>query len=103
MSKMAELDYKIKKHLINLGFNVRSKGVLYWVEAIILYDETKKIKDIYTSIAKNHNTNIGSIDRAMRTAMKPAIDNIKKMYNYDYKITVKAFLNLIYFYKERID
>lgn len=104
MSAMSELDIEIKelKHeLINLNFNARSIGLNYWIEVILLYKTNKKVEFIYNKIAKNHNVTRNSIERAMRTALRPARENIQSYYNYKGNITVKTFLNLIFFYSEK--
>lgn len=94
---------KIIKELVNLNFNVRSKGFDYWIQAIelcfnekIIYD---KMTDIYKTIANFNNVNYLNVERTMRTARKNI--SIKKYYNYtNDKITNMDILKLIIFHLE---
>ena len=70
-----------KQELLELGFNVDSIGIIYWTEAIefikthpLVWD----MMDIYENISKLHNSTIARVERAMRHAIIPAIENIQK-------------------------
>ena len=91
---------EISKLLLNLQFNVSSKGFYYWITAINLYrknyykyDDT--IEKIYNDVAKIHSTTRSRVERAMRTSKEPAIKEIQKQFNYHNKITNKTVLELL--------
>ena len=91
---------EISKILLNLQFNVSSKGFYYWITAINLYrknyykyDDT--IEKIYNDVAKIHNTTRTRVERAMRTARTPATEQIQKQFNYYNKLTNKTVLELL--------
>ena len=91
----------IKNELIQLGFNMNSIGVFYWIEAFKLV-YSQQIVDINGSvciiraeIAKKNNTTMYAVERAMRTALEPAKHNIQKKYNYAKPIKQVTFLNIM--------
>lgn len=49
---------------------------------------------IYEEIGKYNNKTASQVESAMRTASATAKDKIKKMYNYDGKLTNQTILNL---------
>lgn len=90
----------IKQELLELKFNVDSVGILYWIEAIkfikknpLVWDMT----DIYENVAKIHNSTKYKVERLMRYAMLPAMENIQRKYRYYAKIKNQTFLDLIRF------
>ena len=90
----------ISKLLLNLQFNVSSKGFYYWITAIKLYRKNyykyyDTIEKIYNDVAKIHSTTRTRVERAMRTAKEPAIKEIQKQFNYHNKITNKTALELL--------
>lgn len=99
MSKIKGI-FEIKEKLIELNFNVSSKGFRYWIELIHIYceiDAGRYLNEIYEEIAKNNKTKKDSVERCLRTAMKTAKERIRKYYNYkNKKISIKVVLNLIY-------
>ena len=95
----------ISKLLLNLQFNVSSKGFYYWITAIKLYRKNyykyyDTIEKIYNDVAKIHSTTRSRVERAMRTAKEPAIKEIQKQFNYHNKITNKIVLEL---FIEKVD
>ena len=90
----------IKQELLELGFDVDSVGIVYWIDAI-KYSKANplewKMGIIYEFIAEKHNSTISRVERAMRHSMIPATKNIQKKYGYYNKIRNSTFLNLIKF------
>lgn len=89
---------EIKQELLELGFNVNSKGIAYFIDAIEYIKENTlewETMTIYEFIAKRHNSTISRVERTMRFAIEPAIKNIQEKYRYYYKINTSKFLNLI--------
>ena len=66
----------VTESLIKLGIKAKLRGFCYIKEAIIIYPEViyhnKTIKDIYAEIAETYNTNVISVERAIRTAIESA-------------------------------
>jgi two-component system response regulator (stage 0 sporulation protein A) len=66
----------VTESLIKLGIKANLRGFCYIKEAIIIYPEViyhnKTIKDIYAEIAETYNTNVISVERAIRTAIESA-------------------------------
>ena len=90
----------ISKLLLNLQFNVSSKGFYYWITAIKLYRKNyykyyDTIEKIYNDVAKIHSTTRTRVERAMRTAKATATEQIQKQFNYHNKITTKTVLELL--------
>ena len=88
----------IKNMLLELGFNVNSIGIIYWVEAInyvlrnpLWWD----IMDIYDFIAQKYKISISQVERNLRTAIEPAKKNIQDKYKYYKPVKNCTFLNLI--------
>lgn len=89
---------EIKQELLELGFNVDSVGMLYWIEAIKYIKEKPKIWDIleiYELVAEKCKTTPSRVERGLRTAIEPAKENIKKKYKYNNKIRNQTFLNIM--------
>lgn len=89
---------EIKNELLELGFNVDSIGIIYWVEAIKIMKENPLIWDmidIYEKIAKKYNSTYPRIERCMRHCMEHAKPNIQKKYGYYKPIRNQTFLSLI--------
>lgn len=90
----------IKEELLELGLNPASKGVFYWLEAIqyvINIDRKWIMQDVYKYVANNNNSEMPSIERALRTSLKPAHKNIQQKYKCNKKVTNKMFLDLMIF------
>lgn len=93
----------IRSILLNLKFNVNSKGFDYWIQAIHLYTtfiEKISMTEIYKQVAFESITNERAVERSMRTSSKTAIENIKQYFGYNGKITNKTILNLFRKYME---
>lgn len=99
-----ELESKIKRYLLNLGFNASSKGFDYIFECINLLIENKQYKclrECYQIIKCNYEINNEStIDRDMRFAITNAYELNKDNWNslfcdiFDKKPTCKNFICL---------
>lgn len=92
--------YCINKLLLKLKFNISSIGFHYWATAITQYKKNyykynNTIEQVYHDVAEIHNTTRTRVERAMRTAKKTALEEIKKQYNYDFKLTNKVVLELL--------
>lgn len=85
-----------RDYLFKLGFNINSDGFYYWITAINLYKKKQNatMTKIYEEIGKYNNKTASQVERAMRTASATAKDKIKKMYNYDGKLSNQTILNL---------
>ena len=95
---------EIQEILLQLKFNLNSKGFDYWIQAIHLYttfNEPIKMTELYKQLAFEYITKETAIERAMRTASKQAYNNIHKYFNYDGKITNSVILKLFRFYNDR--
>lgn len=94
------MENEIKNELLELGFNVDSKGIIYWIEAIRYVENNplwENIIDIYEMLSIKYENSVQNIERDMRTAIQPAKENIQKNYNYYKMIKNQTFLNLIRF------
>lgn len=95
----------IRSILLNLQFNINSKGFEYWTQAIHIYttfDEQIKMTELYKQLAFEFMTTETRVERAMRTASKQAYNNIHKYFNYGEKITNSVILKLFRFYNDRV-
>ena len=63
---------QIVNEMLELKFNINSKGFDYWVEGIIYYHSIKNctIMNIYRYIAYKYNTSITNVERTMRSSSK---------------------------------
>lgn len=99
MSAIKEL-VDIKEKLIELNFNLSSKGFEYWLTLINEYIKRNKyttIESIYNLIAKIYNTTRDRVERNIRTASKQALPTIREHYQYKNKrLSTKDILELIY-------
>ena len=99
MSAIKEIVY-IQEKLIELNFNVSSKGFKYWIILINDYLNKNKyttLENIYNRIAKYYNTTRDRVERNIRTASKQALPTIREYYNYkNKKLSTKDILELIY-------
>lgn len=99
MSAIKEIE-GIREKLIELNFNVSSKGFKYWILLIHEYQKKNKyttIESIYNLIAKIYNTTRDRVERNIRTASKQALPTIREYYNYKNKrLSTKDILELIY-------
>jgi DNA replication protein DnaD len=89
--------YLRQKYLLQLGFNINSIGFDFWLTAIRIYLKNRRISmtSLYNEIAKITNKKSSQIERAMRTASETAKENIKKLYDYNGKLSNKTILTLI--------
>lgn len=95
---------KIKRYLLNLGFNASSKGFDYIFECINLLIENQQykcLKECYQIIKCNYDINSeNNIDRDMRSAIQNAYEYNKESWNrffnnvFDKKPTCKNFICL---------
>lgn len=88
----------IKKELLQLGFNVDSRGIIYWIDAINYVKEHPNwwdMMDIYDFLAQKYDISIAMAERNLRTAIMPAKKNIQEKYGYSRRIKNVTFLNLI--------
>lgn len=103
MSAIKEL-VDIKEKLIELNFNVSSKGFEYWLILINEYIKRNKyttLESIYNLIAKIDNTTRDRVERNIRTASKQALPTIREHYKYkNKKLSTKDILELIYWEME---
>ena len=99
MSAIKEI-VDIKEKLIELNFNVSSKGFEYWLILINEYIKRNKyttIESIYNLIAKIYNTTRDRVERNIRTASKQALQTIREHYKYkNRRLSTKDILELIY-------
>lgn len=86
-----------KDYLFKLGFNINSIGFDFWLTAIRIYLKNRQISmmTLYNEIAKITNKTASQIERTMRTASETAKENIKKLYDYNGKLSNKTILTLI--------
>ena len=86
-----------QKYLLQLGFNITSIGFDFWLIAIRIYLKNRQISmtNLYSEIAKITNKTASQIEKAMRTASESAKENIKKLYDYNGKLSNKTILTLI--------
>ena len=89
--------YLRQKYLLQLGFNINSIGFDFWLTAIRIYLKNRQISmmTLYNEIGKITNKKASQIERAMRTASETAKENIKKLYDYNGKLSNKTILTLI--------
>lgn len=99
MSAIKEL-VDIKEKLIELNFNISSKGFEYWIILINEYIKNRrniKLEDIYKIVGKICNNTRDGVERNIRTASKQALSTIREYYKYnDKKLSTKDILELIY-------
>ena len=99
MSAIKEIE-GIREKLIELNFNVSSKGFEYWLILINEYIKRNKyttIESIYNLIAKIYNTTRDRVERNIRTASKQALQTIREHYKYkNRRLSTKDILELIY-------
>lgn len=82
--------------LIQLNFNVGSKGFIYWIYSIEQNKyNNKELNEIYKELALKENKTTQQIEGAMKYARKNSDRLIRSYYNYKGKITNKIILNLI--------
>lgn len=99
MSAIKEIE-GIREKLIELNFNVSSKGFGYWIILINEYKHKNKyttLEIIYNRIAKYYNTTRDRVERNIRTASKQAQQTIREHYKYkNRRLSTKDILELIY-------
>lgn len=101
MSAIKEI-VDIKEKLIELNFNVSSKGFEYWILLVynyIIYRGKRycKLEMIYGDIASAYNTTRDRVERNIRTASKQALSTIREHYKYkNRRLSTKDILELIY-------
>ena len=98
MSAIKEI-VEIKEKLIELNFNMSSKGFYYWITLIHEYQKKNKyttIESIYNLIAKIYNTTRDRVERNIRTCSKQALPTIREHYKYkNRRLSTKDILELI--------
>lgn len=93
---------EIKEKLIELNFNISSKGFEYWILLIYNYRNYKgkryfNLEMIYRDIASVYNTTRDRVERCIRTASKQAVPTIREHYKYkNRRLSTKDILELIY-------
>lgn len=89
--------YLRQNYLLQLGFNINSIGFDFWLTAIRIYLKNRQISmmTLYNEIGKITNKTASQIERAMRKASETAKENIKKLYDYNGKLSNKTILTLI--------
>lgn len=101
MSAIKEI-VEIKEKLIELNFNVSSKGFKYWILLVYNYiiyrgKRYSTLEMIYRDIASAYNTTRDRVERNIRTCSKQALPTIREHYNYKNKrLSTKDILELIY-------
>ena len=88
---------QIRKILLELQFNVNSKGFDYWIQAIHIYttfNEKITMEELYKELSFEFAVSRNVIERNMRTAMNTAKKNLSIYFGYNGKITNKSILNL---------
>lgn len=96
--KMKKNIIETREQLLSLGIKANSIGLLYWIEAINYVrnnDEKWIMEDVYKYIGKKVNNKPKNVERALRTALYPAHKNIQKTFNFEGRVTNKAFFELI--------
>lgn len=93
-------DYeKLEILLLELGFNISSRGFQYWLQAINIWKikmyKNYNITDLYEEIAIKNNTTKSGVERALRICRQKSDKKIIERYKYYNKITNKSVLNLI--------
>ena len=100
MDKQTKVIDEIKQELLELGFNVDSKGIMYWIEAI-KYSKSHPLEwemlNVYEAVVEKNNSTVYRVERAMRVAINSAKENIQKKYGYYKPIKNQTYLNLIKF------
>lgn len=87
---------KVENLLLELGFNINSKGFDYWLQAIELYKNKRySMANLYEEIAEKNDTIYTRVERNLRTSSKTAKNNIKRKYNYNNKLNNRAILKLL--------
>jgi len=87
---------KTENLLLELGFNINSKGFDYWLQAIELYKNKKrKLIDLYEILANTNDTTYTRVERCLRFSSETAKNNIKRKYNYNNKLNNRAILKLL--------
>lgn len=71
---------EIINEMLELKFNINSKGFYYWVDGIIYYHTVKdfKIMSIYRYLADKYNTSVISIERLMRSSSEIIKEELEK-------------------------
>lgn len=89
---------KIKKQLLELGMNPSTDGMLFWTIAIDFARKDKnlavKMTEMYRKVAKHCRTDLGKVERNMRTSLGPIKEKVQEKYKYNGKIDNKTFLSL---------
>ena len=75
---------KIINEMIELKFNINSRGFEYWVDGIIYYHNIKNctIMRIYIYIADKYNSSITNVERIMRSSSKIIKEELEKKLGY---------------------
>lgn len=76
---------EIVNEMLELKFNINSKGFEYWVDGIIYYHNIKNctIMSIYRFIADKYNTSIANVERVMRSSSEIIKEELEKKLGYN--------------------
>ena len=77
---------EIVNKMLELKFNINSKGFDYWVDGIIYYHTIKKnckMMNIYRYIAYKYNTSITNVERVMRSSSEIIKEELEKKLGYN--------------------
>lgn len=89
---------KIVNEMLELKFNINSKGFDYWVDGIIYYHTITncKIMNIYRYLAYKYNTSVTNVERVMRSSSEIIKEELEKKLGYS--ISNKGLFTYINFY-----
>lgn len=75
---------EIVNEMLELKFNINSKGFDYWVDGIIYYHTIKdsKIMNIYRYLAYKYNTSVTNVERVMRSSSEIIKEELEKKLGY---------------------
>ena len=78
---------QIINEMLELKFNINSKGFNYWVDGIIFYHTFKnckncKIMTIYRYIADKYKTSVTNVERVMRSSSEIIKEELEKKLGY---------------------
>ena len=76
---------EIVNEMLELKFNINSKGFDYWVDGIIYYHTIKDIKimSIYRYLADKYNTSLTNVERVMRSSSEIVKEELEKKLGYN--------------------
>ena len=88
---------EIEQLLDDLEISVGNLGYKYWIRTMELYLKNTSIKngEIYKQIAKENNTTISAVEKALRHTYENKREKVKEFFKVDYKISMKNLLALM--------